>query len=102
MEYQSIIRFLASGDLTVCLSYTFTTVCGIIQETCEALRNRLSPIVLSKPSTEKWLAIANKYFSNGNFPNCIGSIDGKHVLIQVPSNTGSQYQNYKEALALFC
>ncbi|GIY42281.1 hypothetical protein CEXT_699701 [Caerostris extrusa] len=34
--------------------------------------------------------------------NCIGSIDGKQVLIQAPLNTRNQYYNYKETLTLFC
>ncbi|GIX85010.1 DDE Tnp4 domain-containing protein [Caerostris darwini] len=91
----AIRRFLASGDLMVSLSCTFrigrSTVSRINRETCEALYDRLSPIVLSKPGTEKWLAIAKKYFSKWQFSNCIGSIDGKHVLTLVLPNTGNQY-----------
>ncbi|GIY87587.1 hypothetical protein CEXT_627111 [Caerostris extrusa] len=48
----------------VSLSYTFrfgrSTVSRIIRETCEALRDKLYPIVLAKSSSEKWLAFANK------------------------------------------
>jgi len=35
-----------------------------------------------------------------NFPNCILAIDGKHIRIRSPSNTGSLFHNYKEYFSL--
>lgn len=46
-------------------------------------------------SPEEWLNIANNFENIWNFPNCIGAIDGRHIVFSPPISSGSFYYNYK-------
>ena len=52
------------------------------------------------PSEVEWQTIADDFFVKWNFPNCIGAIDGKHVMIQCPVNSGSLFYNYKSYFSI--
>lgn len=49
------------------------------------------------PATEnEWLKIASDFEEKWQFPHCLGAIDGKHVRIVPPKDSGSYYFNYKK------
>ena len=48
------------------------------------------------PSTpEEWKIVSSEFNNKWNYPNCIGALDGKHIKILQPPNSGSYYFNYK-------
>lgn len=44
---------------------------------------------------DDWKQIAAGFDTKWNFPNCIGALDGKHIVMQAPPKSGSLYYNYK-------
>jgi hypothetical protein len=77
-----------------------STVHSIIISTCEAIWNKLSPTELPQPTEEEWNKKAEEFYSLWQFPNCIGAIDGKHIEIQAPNNSGSLFFNYKKTFSI--
>lgn len=51
-------------------------------------------------SREKWLEIEEGFIKHSNFPHCLGAIDGKHIRIIKPQNSGSLYYNYKHYFSI--
>ncbi|XP_064460971.1 uncharacterized protein LOC135370954 [Ornithodoros turicata] len=99
------LRFLAEGSSVRGTSFNFlvgrSTASKIISDTCEAIWECLAQQYLWLPSTsEEWKEIARDMEAKWNFPNCLGSIDGKHVTIQCPPKSGSTYFNYKKSFSI--
>ncbi|KAL1422045.1 hypothetical protein MTO96_022507 [Rhipicephalus appendiculatus] len=92
-------RFMATGGSVqdIAMSYRMdgSTVSQILKETLPAIWESLLPRVMAQPSEQKWIKIAAEYNEKWNFPNTIGSIDGKHFVIKCPANSGSDNFNYK-------
>ncbi|XP_071631915.1 putative nuclease HARBI1 [Temnothorax longispinosus] len=96
---QLTLRWLASGDSLASHSYAFRIACNtaskIVRETCTALWEVLKDKVFLQPTADNWQQVADEFQKICQFPNCIGSIDGKHIIIQAPLNSGSSCYNYK-------
>ncbi|XP_071491135.1 uncharacterized protein [Diadema antillarum] len=68
---------------------------NIVKDVCEAMWKRLQPLYMPEPSQKMLEEIAEGFQRRWNFPHCIGAIDGKHVIVQAPPNSGSIFYNYK-------
>ncbi|XP_070404671.1 uncharacterized protein [Nothobranchius furzeri] len=60
----------------------------------------MMPRFMPIPSEETWKEVTKGFWDKWNFPNCLGAIDGKHVMIQAPPLSGSQYFNYKKTFSI--
>lgn len=94
------LRFLATGESYSSLMYQFrvgkSTISALIPEVCDAIYNQLESEVLHMPQNEKeWECIADQFQQRWQFPNCFGAMDGKHIKIVHPYNSGSTFYNYK-------
>ena len=95
-----ICSYLATGDSYITLSARFrvglSTIHCIINDTCTAIWNALSNEVMPTPDRNKWEKIEEGFRMRWRFPNCLGALDGKHVMIKAPPNSGSTFYNYKK------
>ena len=52
---------------------------------------------LKAPSNiAEWKRIALEFEHKWNFPNVIGALDGKHVVMFAPAGSGSAFFNYRK------
>ena len=72
-----------------------STVREIVLETCSCIWDELNGVYVANPSIEEFFSIADTFEKTCGMPNCLGAIDGKHVNITCPPNSGSLYYNYK-------
>nr|CAI5857947.1 unnamed protein product [Callosobruchus analis] len=92
-------RYLATGSSFKSLSFAFrigaSTAGKIVAETTTVLWEELQQFHMPVPAKEDFQTISDCFEKVWNFPHCTGAIDGKHVRINCPKNSGSMYYNYK-------
>lgn len=94
------LRYYASGDSYQSMHFNWymsdNTICKIVREVTEAIIAEFAEEQLNCPTTrEGWIAIADKFATRWNYHHCLGALDGKHVAMKKPQNSGSLYHNYK-------
>ncbi|XP_050311340.1 uncharacterized protein LOC126746961 [Anthonomus grandis grandis] len=64
-------------------------------EVCNAIIELLADYIKIPLTRDEWEKVANDFGAKWQFWNCLGAIDGKHVRIIKPANSGSRYYNYE-------
>ncbi|XP_046862305.1 putative nuclease HARBI1 [Xenia sp. Carnegie-2017] len=74
-----------------------STISTFVPIVCKVIYNVLKKDFLQPPTTHaQWKQLAEKFSDLWQFPHAVGAIDGKHINIKAPPNTGSEYFNYKK------
>ncbi|XP_024884674.1 protein ANTAGONIST OF LIKE HETEROCHROMATIN PROTEIN 1-like [Temnothorax curvispinosus] len=76
------------------------TVSKVIRDTCKIIWDKLSPICLPRPTADDFRRYSRDFQELWNMPNCFGAIDGKHIVVQAPYNTGTSFFNYKKTFSI--
>ena len=77
------------------------SISRFVPEVCQVIIESFMEEYMSLPdSKEKWLSVAKEFEEKWQFPNCVGAIDGKHVPLINPFNSGSTYFNYKSFFSI--
>lgn len=72
-----------------------STIRQVIDQTSIALFEVLQPMYMPIPNMEMYRKVAERFWILYQLPNVVGDIDGKHIRMVKPSNSGSLYMNYK-------
>ena len=95
-----MLHYFATGSSYRELAYAFrvphNTISTFLTDVCHAIVNEYGDEVVKVPDDEEeWRVVIDKFNTRWNFPNTIGAIDGKHIALKAPPNSGTVYHNYK-------
>ena len=91
------LRHFASGHTYSSMKFScrvpHNTISLVAREVCEA--EYMDEVMRCPTTPAEWLEVAEQYYKKWNLPHTLGAVDGKHVGIVCPNNSGSLYYNYK-------
>ena len=94
------IRYLATGESYTSLSYQFrvgrSTISKFLPEVCRAIQDGCTREYFGCPTTpDECKELERKFRIRWNVPHALGALDGKHVALKKPKNSGALYHNNK-------
>ena len=94
------IRHLATGESYTSLSCQFrvgtSTISKFLPEVCRAIQDEFTREYLRCPPTpDEWKELEREFRIRWNVSHALGALDGKHVALKKPKNSGALYHNYK-------
>ena len=94
------IRYLATVESYTSLSCQFrvgrSTISKFLPEVCRAIQDEFTREYLRCPTTpDEWKELETEFRIRWNVPHALGALDGKHVALTKPKNSGALYHNYK-------
>ena len=93
------LRFYATGDSFRDMAYSFrvahNTISVLVREVSDAIIQGYSNQVILPNEEEIWRQKGKKFGDRWNIPHAIGALDGKHIAIRCPRESGSRFYNYK-------
>ena len=79
---------MVTGDSCNTLATQFhvfvSTMQKVVYQTCAAIWDELQEDYMPVSDMDHWHHNEQGFCTRWNFPNCIGAIDGKHVVMQAP------------------
>ena len=92
------LRHLATGESLESLVYQFrihaTTIRLLIEPVCRVIYGLAPEFMKGPENKDEWMDIINKTNERWQFPNCYAAVDGKHIGVICPPDSGSDYYNY--------
>jgi hypothetical protein len=77
-----------------------STASVVLRETMDAIWEALNNLVFKKWTENYLKRISEDFLTEWDFPHTIGAIDGKHVNIKCPNNSGNSFFNYKKNFSI--
>ena len=67
----------------------------VVYDVSEAIWEVMSSIYMAPPTENDWRQIEHQFSTRWNCLNCIGALDGKHIMMRAPPNSSSMFYNSK-------